>query len=293
MLHSFLQHLVSEKHQSKHTVLAYKTDLTQFLTYLDTEYPTLLPADATYLVLRKWVIALSQRGLSNRSINRKIASLRAFYRFLHQRSYIPENPATKLDTLRTNKSLPIFLREKEVLGLLKEHPFEDSFRGWRDKLILELLYGTGIRLSELLGLRDADIYEQHYTIRVIGKRNKVRIIPFPKAVQPVVATYQAHRAREVGVIQDEWLLVTHTGKPCYPALVYRSVKRYLQAHTHADQHSPHVLRHTFATHLLYKGADLNAIKELLGHESLSATQIYTHHSLQKLQEVFKQAHPKA
>lgn len=293
MLTSFLRCLASEKRLSTHTVQAYKTDLGQFLSYLDAAHPQLPLEETTHQVLRTWVIALVQKGLSNKSINRKIAALKAFYRFLHQQRHISHNPALQLDTLQVGNALPVFVREQELLTLLEQHPFEDSFEGWRDKLVLELLYGTGIRLSELIGLCDTDVCLRNHTIQVLGKRNRERVIPFPKSLQPIIESYQTHREKNVGHIQGGWLLVTHTGKPCYPTLIYRIVKRYLCAHTLADRHSPHVLRHTFATHLLHKGADLNAIKDLLGHQSLAATQIYTHHSLQKLQEVFDQAHPKA
>lgn len=291
MLTSFLQYLASERRLSKHTVQAYKTDLEQFLSYLAAS--KLLLVEATHKVLRAWVVVLVQKGLCGKSVNRKIAALKAFFHFLHQQGHFTQNPASQLNTLQTGSALPTFVREQEILTLLERHIFEDSLEGWRDKLVLELLYGTGIRLSELIGLRDADVCLHNHTVQVLGKRNRERIVPFPRGLQPVIEAYQMHREKALGSVQGGWLLVTRAGKPCYPALVYRTVKKYLHAYTHADKQSPHVLRHTFATHLLHKGADLNAIKELLGHHSLAATQRYTHHSLQKLQEVFDQAHPKA
>ncbi len=291
MIATFTQYLANEKRLSTHTVQAYDTDLRQFATYLHSQSPDTPIAQASYQVLRAWIVALAQQGLSHRSINRKIATLKTFYRFLHSQSHIAHNPALKLTALKREHKLPIFLKEKELLRLLDQHAFEDTFEGWRDKLVLELLYGTGIRLAELLGLRDADIRLYDRTLKVLGKGDKERIIPFPHSLQPVIVQYRAHRA---AVADDESpLLVTTAGKPCYPMLVYRIVKKYLQTYTHADRHSPHILRHTFATHLLSKGADLNAIKDLLGHGSLAATQLYTHHSLQALQDVFRQAHPRA
>jgi integrase/recombinase XerC len=292
MIATFARYLASEKRLSQHTVRAYEADLQQCAAHLRIFFPESQLENTTYKALRTWVVALAQQDLSNRSINRKIASLKAFYRFLRMKAYIKVDPALQLSTLRTTKKLPVFLKEQELLGLLDHHVFEDTFEGWRDKLVLELLYGTGIRLIELLTLHDnaVDLYDN--TIRVWGKRNKERTIPFPKSLRQVIEQYRHYRASTISD-HGKLLLVTATGAPCYPMLIYRLVSKYLRAYTHADRYSPHVLRHTFATHLLNKGADLNAIKDLLGHRSLATTQLYTHHSLKKLQEVFKQAHPKA
>lgn len=292
MIPSFTRYLASEKRLSQHTVQAYETDLKQYASFLSTLSPGTQIEQATHQALRTWVATLAQQGLSSRSINRKVAALRAFYKFLCAKAYIAHNPTLQLSTLRIKKTVPVFLKEKELLSLLDGHLFEDTFEGWRDKLVLELLYGTGIRLAELLALRDeaVDLYDN--TIRVWGKRDKERIIPFPKSIRQVIERYRHHRAAIIGN-RSRLLLVTAAGTPCYPMLVYRLVNKYLRTYTHADRYSPHVLRHTFATHLLNKGADLNAIKNLLGHESLATTQLYTHHSLKRLQEVFKQAHPRA
>lgn len=292
MIASFIRYLSSEKRLSPHTARAYEIDLKQYAFFLDTYSPGSQLEQATHQALRTWVVTLAQRGFNNRSINRKIAALRAFYKFLCTKGYITQNPTLQLSTLRIKKAVPVFLKEKELLRLLDLHLFEDTFEGWRDKLVLELLYGTGIRLAELLALHDeaVDLYDN--TIRVWGKRNKERIIPFPKSIRQVVEQYRHYRAAIIST-HSNFLLVTAAGTPCYPMLVYRLVSKYLRAYTHADRYSPHVLRHTFATHLLNKGADLNAIKNLLGHESLATTQLYTHHSLKRLQEVFKQAHPRA
>jgi len=292
MMTLFLNHLTSERRLSPHTTRAYQTDLQQWAAYLSTQAPDQSLATVTYPLLRAWIVALAQQGLSHRSINRKMASLKAFYRFLHTQGHMAQNPTTQLSPLKCQQLLPVFLREKEVLHLLDHHPFEDSFEGWRDKLVLELLYGTGIRLSELLTLRDADVDVYATTLRVVGKRNKVRIIPFPKSLKQVIERYRHSRTATLGHATT-LLLVTATGAPCYPMLIYRLVRQYLSTYTHADRYSPHVLRHTFATHLLHKGADLKAIQDLLGHESLAATQVYTHHSLKQLQAVFQQAHPRA
>ena len=292
MIAVFTRYLASEKRLSPHTVRAYEIDLKQCTSFLYTLTPGCPLEEAGQQALRTWIVTLAQQGLSNRSINRKIASLKAFYKFLYARTYIAHNPTLKLNTFRLKKKLPIFLKEKELLRLLDNHAFEDTFEGWRDRLVLELLYGTGMRLTELLTLRDeaVDLYDN--TVRVWGKGNKERTIPFPKSLQYIIEQYRRHRAVQTSH-HGGLLLVTTTGEPCYPMLVYRLVSKYLRTYTHADRYSPHVIRHTFATHLLNKGADLKAIKDLLGHKSLATTQLYTHHSLKKLQEVFKQAHPRA
>ena len=292
MIAAFIDHLVYERRLSKHTSQAYYTDLQQFFAYLQHHLPAVQAAQASPQVLRAWMVYLADKGLSSRSINRKVASLRAFYRFLYSRAYIQTEPTVKLKTLKVKKSLPIFLRAPELLRLLDHHEFADTFEGWRDKLVLELLYGTGIRLSELLHLQDRNIYLYGGTIKVLGKRNKERTIPFPQHLVQIIERYRMHRDKAATNPQG-LLLVTAKGAPGYPMLVYKIVKKYLSAYTNADRHSPHVLRHTFATHLLDKGADLKAIQELLGHESLAATQLYTHNSLEKLQQVFAHAHPRA
>ena len=292
MIAIFIQYLTNEKRLSRHTVRAYETDLRQCTTHLNSLSPNHTLEKVTHQALRTWIVVLAQQGFSNRSINRKIASVKAFYKFLRTKTYTTQDPTLQLYALKTPKNLPIFLKEQELLKLLDEHPFKDTFEGWRDKLVLELLYGTGIRLAELLGLRDTAINLHDNIIRVFGKRNKERIIPFPKCLKQIIEQYRRHRATVIDSPSD-LLLVTATGAPCYPVLIYRLVNKYLRTYTHADRYSPHVLRHTFATHLLTKGADLNAIKDLLGHESLATTQLYTHHSFKELQGVFKQAHPKA
>ncbi|MHA7877677.1 MAG: tyrosine-type recombinase/integrase [Bacteroidota bacterium] len=292
MISKFTSYLTSEKRLSQHTVRAYKKDLAQCASFLRASVPDSSLEAASPQSLRAWIVALSQQGLSNRSINRKIASLKAFYKFLRTQAHITTNPTLQLSTLRLRKSLPVFLREKELLALLDNHKFADTFEGWREKLVLELLYGTGIRLTELLALRDEAVDLYNNTIRVWGKGNKERIIPFPKSLQHVIEKYKHYRTEKINAYSG-LLLVTAAGEPCYPMLIYRLVNKYLRTYTHADRYSPHVMRHTFATHLLNKGADLKAIKDLLGHKSLATTQLYTHHSLKKLQEVFNQAHPRA
>mmetsp|Transcript_10281 Transcript_10281/g.23758 ORF Transcript_10281/g.23758 Transcript_10281/m.23758 type:complete len:312 (-) Transcript_10281:437-1372(-) len=292
MIDGFEKYMSTERNLSKHTVQAYTKDLKQYECYLRTFFPEHPLEKANQSTIRAWMVTLAQQGLSNRSINRKIASLKAFYRFSSGKAYIAKDPTLLLKTLRVKRKLPVFLKRQELLTLLDRHPFKDNFIGWRSKLVLELLYGTGIRLSELLTLRDEAVDLYNGTIRVQGKRSKDRLIPFPKSLRKVIEKYRYHRAATIRN-HNELLLVTAKGAPCYPMLVYRLVNKYLRAYTQAEQHSPHVLRHTFATHLLHNGANLKAIKDLLGHENLATTQLYTHHSFKKLQEVFKQAHPRA
>jgi len=292
MLENFINFLTYEKRLSKHTICAYQTDLTQLSCYLQTHFQIEELSHATSKLLRSWIIELAKQGLNNRSINRKIASLKAFYGFLYKKEYINSDITIQLKGLKVKKSLPVFVRETEIKQLLDDYPFADSFEDWRDKLILELLYGSGIRLQELLNLQDKDINFYERTIKVLGKRNKERIIPIPKSILNVVEHYITHRNANTTPPYSR-LLVTIKGAPCYPMLIYNSVKKYLGNYTQADRHSPHVLRHTFATHLLNHGADLQAIKELLGHTSLAATQVYTHNSMEKLKEIFSQAHPRA
>lgn len=284
MVDFFLSYLQNEKRLSPHTVLGYKTDLLQLSGFLgDTPLE-----NAGTEELRCWVVALSESGLAHTSINRKIASLRAFYKFLVKRKRLEKDPSDLLKSLKTPKKLPVFLEEKNTLPLFEEIEYEASFSGVRDKLILEFLYGTGIRLSELIGIRETDVDQNR--VKVLGKRSKYRIIPLHENLVRLLQQYRELKPPHPG---HDHLLVTDKLEPLYPVFVQRKVKHYLLQVSTLSKKSPHVMRHTFATHLLNRGADLNAIKELLGHANLSATQIYTHNSIRKLKEVFKKAHPKA
>eukprot|EP01132_Coremiostelium_polycephalum_P002997 gene2997-3742_t len=276
---------------SIHTITAYQTDLEQFARYLKhQQLPEPHQADTGHL--RRWIMTLSQKGFNSRSVNRKIATLKVFYGFLYEKGHVTSDITRHLRGLKTQKNIPIFVRENEMCKLLNEHAFDDSFEGWRDKVVLELLYGSGIRLSELLYLKVSDINFYEQTIKVVGKRSKERIIPLPKGTVASIEKYIPYRNQYTNILHAP-LLITHQGLACYPMLIYKTVKKYLGLYTQTDRHSPHVLRHTFATHLLNHGADLQAIKELLGHSSLAATQVYTHNSMEKLKAIFLQAHPRA
>ncbi len=293
MIESFLQYITFEKRFSSHTVTSYRNDLLQFNTFLSENFPELPVDKASSNCVRSWVIHLMDLEFSSRSVNRKLAALNAFYRFLNKQGLVEDDHMQKLSALKVRKNLPVFVQEDHLLKLLDDFPFEDNFSGVRDKLILELLYATGIRLSELNGLKEKDVDLYNMEIKVLGKRNKQRIIPFPKTIGLIIEKYRCYKINQFKDNRHDSLIVNNKGEPSYPMFIYRVVKKYLDLIPAVEKKSPHVLRHTFATHLLDKGADLNAIKELLGHTSLAATQVYTHNSLEKLKAIFDQAHPKA
>jgi integrase/recombinase XerC len=297
MTDSFLKYLQFEKRVSTHTVLAYQKDLEQFQAFLTQSCEGTEAGAAEYSMIRMWIVALVESGLQPRSINRKIACLRSYFKYLLRRESIANDPMIKIRILKTRKTLPSFMKESEMIKLLDQNEDgvagEETFESVRDRLILELFYCTGIRLSELIGLQISKIDLRSQTIRVIGKRNKERVIPFPNSLGTLIKNYQAVRKKTVDSKSSDRLLVTENGDPCYPMLIYRIVRKYLDRVSTSDKRSPHVLRHTYATHLLNKGAEINAVKDLLGHSSLAATQVYTHNSMEKLKKVFDQAHPKA
>jgi integrase/recombinase XerC len=293
MIETFLKYLQYEKRVSAHTLLAYKKDLGQFTEFLKETFPGVSPEESTYGVVRTWIIQLVDSRLKNTSVNRKIACLRTYFKFLMRQEVIPKNPMLKIRVLKAQKRLPSFLNESDINNLLDTIAFDDSLAGCRDRLILELFYGTGNRLSELVNLKDSQVDLHAHTIKVLGKRNKERLIPFGAGIVSITKGYKAIRDREVGKTNHDYLFVTNKGRPCYPKMVYRIVKKYLDQFTTTDKKSPHVLRHTYATHLLNKGAEINAVKDLLGHSSLAATQVYTHNSIEKIKKAFDQAHPKA
>lgn len=291
MSDSFLKYLKFEKRYSPKTVISYQTDLHQFQEFLNKEFDNTPSDQANHGLIRSWIVSLVENKLDAVSINRKIACLRSYFKFLIKQGVIAKDPTAKIKILKTKKKLPHFVQEGDMVNVLDHTVFQTDFDGTRDQLILELLYGTGMRLSELIGLKDSSFNIRTRTLKVLGKRNKERVIPFTENLVKLIEGYLAMRNEEVEKKNDSFLVVK-SGAPLYPVLVNRIVKKYLQG-SNVEKKSPHVMRHTYATHLLNKGAEINAVKDLLGHTSLAATQVYTHNSMEKLKKVFDQAHPKA
>lgn len=283
----FLSYLQNEKRYSPLTILAYRTDLTQFYDFIKSQYDIENIEGVTHSLIRSWIVDMIDTNISTRSVNRKITSLKSYYKFLLREGAVENNPMLKILPPKTSKKLPVFVDQKSMDELLDNTDFEEGERGTRDRLIILLLYSTGMRLTELINLKVSDIDLKSSVLKVLGKGNKERILPFSNQLSAELSAY----LEEVGPV--EWLFVTDKGKKLYEKLVYRVVNSYLSKVTTIGKKSPHVLRHTFATHMLNNGADLNAIKEFLGHVSLSATQVYTHNTIKKLTNIYKQAHPKA
>lgn len=288
----FTRYLRFEKRFSPHTVTAYSRDLNQFQEFLKPKALEL--TSVSHHDVRSWIIELMDSGSEARTVSRKISVLRSFYKFLQREQLIGQNPMTYLKAPKIARRLPEVIDEQKLDRMLDEDGvFSDDFNGLRDRVILELLYGTGMRLAELVGLSDSDVnfYEQH--IKVLGKRNKERIIPVSTPLAGLLREYTDKKSCQNFDNKADTLIVTNQGRNAYPKFIYRIVKSTLTRISAQNKRSPHVLRHSFATALLNRGADLNAIKELLGHASLAATQVYTHNTVEKLKLIYKQAHPRA
>ena len=294
MINSFVNYLEYEKRSSPHTVEAYERDLRQFEDFVKLSFELNKISEASHSEIRAWVIDLVEQGLSSTSVNRKIATLRSYYKFLLRTEVITQDPTYKLKSLKNPKKLPEFVQENSSASVLEESVYESGFEGQRDRMVMEFLYLTGVRLSELIGLKWEDIHLGQEQVKVLGKRKKERIIPITKGLKQNILSYQKvfeERFPKAG--QSHYFIVSNSGAKSYPMMIYRIVRQYLDRFAQTSKRSPHILRHTFATHLLNKGADLNAVKDLLGHANLAATQVYTHNSMEKLKAVFEQAHPKA
>lgn len=289
---SFINYLKYEKRYSHLTAVAYKKDLDQFEEFFVKTIGDFNVEGINDKVARMWVVEMMDNGLSSRTVNKKISALKSFYKYLLRLEVVQNDNLVNVIVPKVRKKLPQFVEEKSLNHLLDDGFFGKDFEALRDKLILSLLYGTGIRLSELMHLKDADVYQSEFLIKVLGKRNKERIIPYPRSLNSLIEQYREERTKLFGTPVC-CLLLTIKGKPVYEKLIYRVVSGKLALVTTIDKKSPHVLRHTFATHLLNRGADLNAVKEMLGHSNLSATQVYTHTSMDKIQKVYRQAHPRS
>lgn len=288
----FMSFLRFEKHYSEHTLKAYEKDIRSYLQFWVAEQISF--EEVGHKQLRYYLSILMDSGLEASSINRILSSLRTYYKFLQRESLYGANPTLLVKALKKPKKLPVVIQEDKLNQLLDhDHIFQDNFEGQRDRLIIELLFGTGMRLTELIQLQEKDIDYYNQTIRILGKRNKERIVPMLPHLKLLIEQYLKLKKIENLDNNSLTLVVTIKGKQAYPKLIYQVVIRYLSLITSQQKKSPHVLRHSFATALLNKGADLNAIKELLGHANLVATQVYTHNSVERLKSIYKQAHPKA
>lgn len=288
---SFFRYLEFEKRFSNHTLTAYKTDLEQYAKYILDTFEIDDTENVPHTIIRSWIVSLIDSGVKSKSVNRKISSLKTYYKFLQREGLIPQSPMQKIVSPKIPKRLPQFVEQSHMELLLDEIDFDNSFDGYRDRLIIEMFYATGMRVSELSGLKTLDVDIQKLQIKVLGKRNKERIIPINSEIIPLINQYLSYK-QDLGIDQSEYFFVRNNGLKMYNEKIYRMVREELGKVTSINKKSPHVLRHTFATHMLNNGADLNAIKEILGHSSLAATQVYTHNSIEKLKLIYKQAHPK-
>lgn len=287
MFQAFIQYLQFEKRCSEHTVIAYQTDLAQFQTYFEFKEISEL-SELTSLGIRSWVVHLIDSGLTNRTVNRKVAALRTLFKWLRKEGIVASNPMVKIHGPKNEKRLPVFAKESDLETDKLADLFTNDFDGMRDALMVELFYQTGIRLNELINLKETDISEQ--TIKVLGKRNKERLIPISSVLYSQIEKFVSCKAKIH--TNTKYLLILANGNKLYPTFVYRKINLYLSRATNLDKKSPHVLRHTFATHMLNRGSGLETLKDLLGHANLAATQVYTHNSFAQLTAIYSHAHPR-
>jgi integrase/recombinase XerC len=289
----FLDYCRFQKRYSQHTIIAYENDLTTFSAYLTKEYdaPKIDAIKTTFV--RSWLADLKAGEITSKSINRKISALRSFFKYLLKNEVVKVNPVTAIISPKMPKRLPQFVEEKDTANLLRNAVFSEGLKGLTEKMVLEILYNTGMRKAELINLKEHQIDMSNSAVKVFGKGGKERIIPVSKQLIADMKFYIAEKRKLLGRDEANFLLLTEKGKPLDPKQVYNIARKYLTDVTTIDKKSPHILRHSFATHLMNNGADLNAVKELLGHSSLAATQVYTHNTIEKLKDVYKRAHPKA
>jgi integrase/recombinase XerC len=289
----FIDYLKFEKRYSAHTVRSYHDDLMQFFSFLEIQFGKISLQEISSAFIRSWLASLKDEKLTSKSINRKISVLKSFFKYQLRTGVIEQTPMSNIITPKISKRLPVYVEQKDIHTLFSYVEFPNDWQGMTDKLLLTIFYNTGMRLSELVNIKENQVDYKNSYIKVLGKGNKERIIPLSKQVCDDIAAYKQEKRKQLEKFDNTYLLVNKNGKKLYTKYVYLAVKKYLGEITTIDKKSPHVLRHTFATHLTNSGADLNSVKELLGHSSLAATQIYTHNSIEKLKEVYKKSHPKA
>jgi integrase/recombinase XerC len=293
-LQSFVDYLKFEKRYSQHTVRSYEDDLIQFHDFLEKQFGNISLKEITSSYIRSWLASLKDEGLSAKSINRKISTLKSFFKYHVRIGNVMQTPMSNVVSPRVPKRLPVFVKANEIQDLFSDAmEFSEGWKGKTERISLQIFYNTGMRLSELVQLKESHINFSNATMKVLGKGNKERIIPINGELLSEIKNYIAQKSEEFENADRHFLLITDKGKKLYPKYLYLVVKHYLGLVTTLDKRSPHVLRHTFATHLTNNGADLNSVKELLGHSSLASTQIYTHNTIEKLKEAYKKAHPKA
>jgi integrase/recombinase XerC len=292
LIQSFFDFLQFEKRYSSNTIRGYEDDVRDFfdfavIQYGETEAKSISPA-----IVRSWLASLKDKGMHSRSVNRKISALKSYFKYQVRVGEIEQSPMVAISSPKASKRLPVFVEETDMASLLGDIPFPDTWEGRTDRLILAIFYNTGMRLSELVGLRESQTYPGQRMIKVLGKGKKERLIPVSPALAIAIAEYCEKKRNQFEDPDNEYLLVNKSGKRLYPKYLYRAVRKWLSEVTTIDQRSPHILRHSFATHLMNEGAELNSVKELLGHASLAATQVYTHNTIEKLKDIHKKSHPK-
>jgi len=295
VIQSFLDYLKFQKRYSRHTVISYQNDLTSFFDFLFGQFGEMRLNEITATLVRSWLAGLKEQGMESRSINRKISALKSFFKFQLKEAKISISPMTTIISPKNKKRLPQYVDEKGTETLFKYVAFEDNWKGRTEHLIMQLFYNTGMRQAELVSLKESQVDPGNRQIKVLGKGNKERVIPVSRELLNQTMQYIQDKRRDIENFDSEFVLINNKGKKLYPRYVYNVVKKYLSEKdvTTIEKRSPHVMRHTFATHLMNNGADINAVKELLGHSSLAATQIYTHNTIEKLKDIYKKAHPKA
>jgi integrase/recombinase XerC len=294
MTDRFLDYITYEKRYSQHTINAYRSDLDQFSLFVSDQYQIDNINKVDHQVIRSWIVSMMENSHTSRTVNRKITTLKTYFRYLLKEGIITENPMSRVISPKTSQRLPAFVEQESMDNLFSKVDFGEGYPAARDRMIMELFYSTGMRLSELIGLKENDIDFIKNVLKVTGKRNKQRIIPFSNNLADMLRAYvEMKRKAFTGEAGESYLFLTNKGEQLYSRMVNRIVHHYLDQVTTISKRSPHVIRHTFATHMLNNGADLNAIKEILGHANLAATQVYTHNTIEKLKSIYKQAHPRA